>query len=66
MRGLQQRRQGKADLLPTRHSGLVTGNHLRTNLLGEIDWRIRAVLVLDKQRSGESLFMSRQCALERR
>ena len=45
MRGLEQRRQDRADLLPTRHSGLITGNHLRPNLFSNIDWRIRAVLL---------------------
>lgn len=66
MRGLKQLRQGRADLLPARHSGFVAGNHLRPNLLSNIDWCIRAVLLFDKQRRGESFLISGQWAFERR
>ncbi len=62
----QKRHQSRSNLLPTRYPGFVAGNHLRPNLLSNIDWYIRAVLLFDKQRRGESFLISGQWALERR
>lgn len=66
MCGTHQRGQCLRNFLPSRYSGLIACDHLRTDLLCDIDWSMGAMLLLDEQCHSESFFLASHLTIARR